>query len=70
MKALLLAAALLAVAHGATAQTAPSAAEVAAYDGLHRAAYLGDLDAIRSLIAAGADLDARDDNGRTPTVRT
>ncbi|MFZ1512740.1 MAG: ankyrin repeat domain-containing protein, partial [Tabrizicola sp.] len=35
-------------------------------DGLHRAAYLGDLDAIRSLIAAGADLDARDDNGRTP----
>lgn len=66
MKALLLAAALLAVAHGATAQTAPSAAEVAAYDGLHRAAYLGDLDAIRSLIAAGADLDARDDNGRTP----
>jgi hypothetical protein len=66
MKALLLAAALLAVANGATAQTAPSAAEVAAYDGLHRAAYLGDLDAIRSLIAAGADLDARDDNGRTP----
>ena len=66
MKALLLAAALLAVAHGATAQTAPSAAEVAAYDGLHRAAYLGDLDAIRSLIAAGADLDARDGNGRTP----
>lgn len=66
MKALLLAAALLAVAHNARAQTAPSAAEVAAYDGLHRAAYLGDLDTLRSLIAAGADLDARDGNGRTP----
>lgn len=66
MKALLLAAALLAVAHGATAQTAPSAAEAAAYEGLHRAAYLGDLEALRSLIAAGADLDARDGNGRTP----
>lgn len=66
MKALLLAAALFAIAQDATAQTAPSAAEAAAYDGLHRAAYLGDLDTLRSLIAAGADLDARDGNGRTP----
>lgn len=66
MKAFLLAAMLLAAAQGATAQTAPSTAEAAAYDGLHRAAHLGDLDAIRSLIAAGADLDARDGNGRTP----
>lgn len=66
MKALLLAVAILAFAQGATAQTAPSAAEAAAYDGLHRAAHLGDLGAIRSLIAAGADLDARDGNGRTP----
>ncbi len=66
MKAFLLAAMLLAAAQGATAQTAPSTAEAAAYDGLHRAAHLGDLDAIRSLIAAGADLGARDGNGRTP----
>jgi uncharacterized protein len=66
MKALLLAAALLAAAHGATAQTAPSAAEAAAYDGLHRAAHLGDVDAIRSFVAAGADLELRDGNGRTP----
>ncbi|WP_298602137.1 ankyrin repeat domain-containing protein, partial [uncultured Sphingorhabdus sp.] len=58
--------ALLAVSQGASAQTAPSAAEIAAYDGLHRAAHLGDLDAIRSLIAAGAGLNTRDGNGRTP----
>jgi ankyrin repeat protein len=66
MKALLLAAALMAVAHSAPAQTAPSAAEVAAYDGLHRGALLGDVEAIRSLVAAGADLEQRDGNGRTP----
>lgn len=41
MKAVLLAAMLLPAAHGATAQSAPSAAEVAACDGLLRAAYLG-----------------------------
>ena len=66
MKALLLLAALVAVSQSAVAQTAPSAAEVAVYDGLHRAAHLGDLAAIRSLVAAGADLNARDANGRTP----
>lgn len=66
MKPLLLLAALFAISQSAAAQTAPSAAEVAAYDGLHRAAHLGDLDAIRSLIAAGADLNMRDTNGRTP----
>lgn len=66
MKALLLAAALMAVAHSATAQTAPSDAEVAAYDGLHRAAHLGDVEAIRSLAEAGAEFEQRDGNGRTP----
>lgn len=66
MKAVLLVVALLAVSQGASAQTAPSAAEIAAYDGLHRAAHLGDLDAIRSLIAAGVGLNTRDGNGRTP----
>lgn len=66
MKALLLAAALMAVAHSATAQTAPSDAEVAAYDGLHRAAHLGDVEAIRSLAEAGAEFEPRDGNGRTP----
>ncbi len=50
----------------ATAQTPPGAAETAAYTGLHRAAHDGDLDAISRLIAEGADLEARDGNGRTP----
>jgi ankyrin repeat protein len=66
MKAILLAAVVLAFAQDAAAQTAPSAAEVAGYDGLHLAAHQGDLAAIRSLIAARADLNARDGNGRTP----
>lgn len=66
MKTFLLVAVLMAVSRAALAQTAPSAAEVAGYDGLHRAAYQGDLDAIRILIAAGADLDEPDGKGRTP----
>lgn len=66
MKAFLLVASFLAVSQPALAQTAPSAAEVSGYDGLHRAAHLDDLDAIRSLVAAGADLEERDGNGRTP----
>ena len=48
------------------AQTAPSAGEIAAYTGLHRAAHNGDVDDIRRLARAGAALDARDANGRTP----
>jgi uncharacterized protein len=66
MKSFFLAAAFIAIAHSATTQTAPSAAESAAYDGLHRAAHLGDVEAIRSLVAEGADLEQRDGNGRTP----
>lgn len=66
MKSILLAAVVLAFAPEASGQTAPSEAEVAGYDGLHLAAHVGDLNALRSLIAAGADLDARDGNGRTP----
>ena len=50
----------------AAAQTAPSAREVAAYDGLFRAAYEGDVAAIRRLVADGADVNARDRRGRTP----
>jgi len=50
----------------AAAQTAPSPGEIAGYDGLHRAAHDGDVDAIRRLTAVGADLEARDDAGRTP----
>jgi ankyrin repeat protein len=50
----------------AAAQMPPTAAETAAYRGLHQAAAAGSVDDIRRLAQAGADLDARDGNGRTP----
>lgn len=58
--------AILALAPPALAQTAPSAAEIAAYFGLHRAAHTGDVAGIVRLAAAGADLNVRDQRGRTP----
>lgn len=51
---------------GVSAQVLPLAAEVLAYEGLHRAAWHGDLPKLKSLIASGASLDARDARGRTP----
>ena len=52
------------------AQVAPSAAEVAVYRGLHAAAYKGDVAGIDKLVSASrdlkAELNARDNNGRTP----
>ncbi len=58
----------MAVAAGgqAVAQIAPTAAEVAAYNGLHAAAQTGDVAKIDRLEAAKADINARDSNGRTP----
>ena len=50
----------------ASAQTPPSAAEVAGYRGLHAAAAAGDVATIRRLAAAHEGLDTRDGNGRTP----
>ena len=51
----------------ATAQVPPSAAEAAAYTGLHAAAWRGDVPAIERLAAGGkAVLEARDAHGRTP----
>ncbi|WP_298926033.1 ankyrin repeat domain-containing protein [uncultured Ramlibacter sp.] len=50
----------------AWAQTAPSPSEAAAYQGLHAAAHKGNTDKIATLVAANADLNARDTNGRTP----
>ncbi len=50
----------------ASAQVPPSAAEVARYSGLHAAAHRGDLAEIERLIAAKADINARDPYGRTP----
>lgn len=57
---------LAGVAGTASAQTPPSASEVAAYTGLHAAAHKGDASEITKLIAAGASVDARDGNDRTP----
>jgi uncharacterized protein len=63
--ALGLAITMLTTAHAA-AQVPPSAAEIAAYRSLHAAAARGDEGELQRLIAAGADLNARDANGRTP----
>lgn len=58
---------ILALAQGAAlAQTPPTPTEISAYRGLHAAAAQdSDVD-IRRLVQAGADLNARDGNGRTP----
>ena len=50
----------------AAAQVAPSAAELAAYTGLHAAAATGNAAAIERLVKSGAALEARDANKRTP----
>lgn len=57
---------LLWIATSAYAQTAPRQSEVDAYGGLHGAAHHGDAGRIFELVSAGADLEARDDAGRTP----
>jgi uncharacterized protein len=56
----------LGAAAGVSAQVPPLAAEVLAYEGLHKAAWHGDLPKLKALIASGASLDARDAKGRTP----
>ena len=50
----------------AQAQVAPSAAEAAAYTGLHAAAHKGDVAKIQRLVASGAALNMTDGYGRTP----
>jgi uncharacterized protein len=50
----------------ALAQVGPTPAEVAAYQGLHAAAAAGNTATISKLVAARADLNARDGRGRTP----
>ena len=66
MPRLSLIALLIGFASPVSAQTAPSPSEVAAYEGLFRAAYEGDVAAITRLVSEGADVDARDSRGRTP----
>ena len=51
---------------GVSAQVPPLAAEVLAYEGLHKAAWHGDLAKLKALVTSGANLDARDAKGRTP----
>jgi hypothetical protein len=50
----------------AAAQIPPTEPEVRAYTGLHAAAAAGNIAEIERLVAAGADREARDGNGRTP----
>lgn len=59
-------AAMLVFATGSAAQTPPSPAQAMAYAGLHRAAHDGNAEDIRRLAAQGADVNARDSDGRTP----
>lgn len=47
------------------AQVPPSATQIGRYDGLFKAAHDGDIEAVKREVAAGADLEARDGDGRT-----
>ena len=66
MLRMILVAASLVTTTAVRAQTPPSPSEIAAYEGLHRAAEAGDVGEIRRLVAAGSDVDERDPRGRTP----
>jgi uncharacterized protein len=50
----------------AVAQVPPSMLEASQYQGLHAAAWRGDVPKIEKLAAASANLNARDSHGRTP----
>src|SRR5262245_51638927 len=64
----LLALALVMLPRSTLGQVAPSAADIAAYEGLHAAAAGGDVGEIDRLVKRGVDLNARDGNGRTPMM--
>jgi ankyrin repeat protein len=67
VRRLQLGAAVLAAAGAqALAQIPPTEPEVRAYTGLHAAAVSGNLAEIERLVAAGANRELRDGNGRTP----
>jgi len=66
MKTLLLALSLALAGVSVQAQVAPSAAEAAAYTGLHMAAHKGDVAKIQRLVASGVAPNATDSHGRTP----
>lgn len=48
------------------AQQPPSATQIAAYEGLFKAAFEGSLSDLTRFLEVGADTEARDANGRTP----
>ena len=64
-RALLLTAALALAISSAPAQTGPAPAEAAGYEGVFAAAWRGDAPRLERLLTAGADLRARDAQGRT-----
>lgn len=66
MLARIIATAIVLMTSPATAQVAPSPAEIAAYQGLHAAAAKGDPATIEELVKNGAALEARDGGGRSP----
>ncbi len=57
---------LLSAATQSWAQRAPSPTEISSYEGLHKAAHENDPDAVRQIMAEGANPDVRDSYGRTP----
>lgn len=62
---LMLLACVIAWSPAAGAQTAPSAFDIAGYDGLFRAVVERDDVRLQSLLASGADTDERDSHGRS-----
>ena len=59
---------LIATSQYAAAQSAPSSSEIENYEGLHKAAHLGQTEIVKKLIASAADIEARDDSARTPLI--
>ncbi|MGI9370922.1 MAG: ankyrin repeat domain-containing protein [Hyphomicrobiales bacterium] len=57
---------LLQVPVATEAQQPPSSSQIAAYEGLFKAAYEGNIEELKRLIAEGADVGERDVNKRTP----
>ncbi len=57
--------ALVHYSNQAFSQTAPSANQISAYTGLHKAAHEGDIKLLAELISKGADLEATDSSDRT-----